>query len=87
MESDRGICVSVSHLRTRGIGPFGHEFDPDQGIAMRASRADGVLVQEFELVLFEPHKSKTLRTASDLRSHTIPLTLLPMSHPDEGKLI
>jgi hypothetical protein len=78
---------SVSHLRTRGIGPFRDQFHPDEMIAVRASRTDRILIEKFELLLFEPHESETLRTASDLRSHTIPLTLLPMTHPDEGRLI
>ena len=77
----------MSHLGTGGVGSFGHEFYPDKLIAVRASRADGIFIEKFELLLFEPHELKTFRTASDLRSHTIPLTLLPMSYPDEGRLI
>ena len=69
----------MSHLRAGGVGSLGHEFQPDELIAVRASRANRVFIEKFELVLFEPHESKTFRTASDLRSHTIPLTLLPMS--------
>ena len=66
----------MSHLRAAGIGAFDDKAYPDERIAVRASRTHRVLIEEFELIFLEPHQPKTFRTASDLRSHTVPLRLV-----------
>jgi hypothetical protein len=48
---------------------------PDGGATVRTLGTDRLFIDDFVMVLFEPHQLKTLWTASYLRSHGLPLTL------------
>jgi hypothetical protein len=66
---------SVSHFGSRGIRSFCDELETTGRSAMWTLRPNGILVDDFVLVLFDPHQLEALWTATDLRSHNIPLTL------------
>jgi hypothetical protein len=65
----------MAHLRAGGVGAGGHQLEADGRSTVRTFRADRFLVEDVVMVLLQPHQLKTLRAASDLRSHGLPLTL------------
>lgn len=77
----------MSHLRAAGVRSFDDKSDTDQRVAVWTARPHRVLVKELELILLEPHQPETFWTASDLRSHNIPLTLLFKAHLTKGRII
>jgi len=47
--------VSVTHFWAGRIGPFHHQFNADEFMAMRALSADRVFVQIFKVRFLRPH--------------------------------
>ena len=65
----------MAHLRSGSIRTGGDQLKPDGGATVRTLGTDRLFIDDFVMVLFEPHQLKTLWTASYLRSHGLPLTL------------
>ncbi len=72
----------MPHLWAGGVGTLGDEAESNCGTAVRTFGADGFFIHEFVVFFPEPHQLKALRTASDLRSHCLPLTLRLATNPD-----
>jgi hypothetical protein len=69
--------VLVAHLRACGILTFGNEFESNGRSTVRTLRSNRFVIEEFVLILREPHELEALGTATDLRCHGIPRTLGP----------
>lgn len=77
----------MSHLRAGSIGAGGDQLEADGRSTVRAFRADRFFVNDVVMILLQPHQLKTLRTASYLRSHCLPLTLRLTDSPRSEGLI
>lgn len=74
----------MSHLGTGSVGAGSHQAKSDRRAAVGAFCPNRFFVEDFVLIFLEPHELKTLRAASHLRSHGLPLTLRFTRTTSEG---
>ena len=72
----------MPHLRAGGIRARCDQPEANGRAAVRALGPDRFFIHGFVIFFFQPHQLKALRTASDLRSHDLPLTLRLPTHLD-----
>ena len=65
----------MSHLWAGGVVPLRDKREANCRPAVRALGSNGRLIEEFILVICEPHELKTLGALTDLRCHGVPRTL------------
>ena len=70
-----GGCKLVSHLGACRVFALRDELEANDRSALRTFPADGIRIQLFVLVFFQPHELLAHRAGSYLRYHVVPRTL------------
>ena len=73
LRSSLSVGRLMAHFRPGRIRPLRGEPDPHQFLAMGAAGADGLFVEDFELIVFKPHQLSTAGTGFHLRHRRTPV--------------